>query len=88
MAFEDVAPKTNLSQVSEKDIGVIIILGGAVEGGEIAVDRGEILIGAAAERVTKAFVLIRKYSDLPFIFSGFSGRLSPKGYQRRMPLSN
>jgi uncharacterized SAM-binding protein YcdF (DUF218 family) len=36
-------------------------------------------IYSSAERVTKAFELIRKYPDLPFIFSGFSGRLSPKG---------
>ena len=78
-ALEDAVPKTNLAQVSEKDIGGIIILGGAIEGGEIAVDRGEISIHSAAERVTKAFELIRKYPDLPFIFSGFSSRLSPKG---------
>ena len=77
--LEDVIPKINLAQISEKDIGGIIILGGAIEGGEIALDRGEISIGPAAERVTKAFELIRKYPDLPFIFSGFSGRLSPKG---------
>jgi uncharacterized SAM-binding protein YcdF (DUF218 family) len=54
-------------------------LGGAIEAGEIAIDRGEVSIGAAAERVTKAFELIRKRPDLPFIFSGFSGSLSPKG---------
>jgi len=78
-ALEDVVPKTNLAQISEKDIGGIIILGGAIEGGEIAVDRGEISIYSSAERVTKAFELIRKYPNLPFIFSGFSGRLSPKG---------
>ena len=78
-ALEDVVPKTNLTQISEKDIGGIIILGGAIEGGEIAADRGEISIYSSAERVTKAFELIRKYPDLPFIFSGFSGRLSPKG---------
>ncbi|OYY17283.1 MAG: hypothetical protein B7Y67_08120, partial [Polynucleobacter sp. 35-46-11] len=34
---------------------------------------------SSAERVTKAFELIRKYPDLPFIFTGFSGRLSPVG---------
>jgi uncharacterized SAM-binding protein YcdF (DUF218 family) len=42
-------------------------------------DRGEISIYSSAERVTKGFELIRQYPDLPFIFSGFSGRLSPKG---------
>ena len=79
MALEDAVPKVNIAQMSEKDFGGIIILGGAIEGGEIAVDRGEVSIYSAAERVTKAFELIRRYPDLPFIFSGFSGRLSPKG---------
>jgi uncharacterized SAM-binding protein YcdF (DUF218 family) len=78
-ALEDTVPKVNLAQMSEKDFGGIIILGGAIEGGEIALDRGEISIYSAAERVTKAFELIRRYPDLPFVFSGFSGRLSPKG---------
>lgn len=77
--FENSVPKVALTQMSEKDFGGIIVLGGAIEGGEIAIDRGEVSIYSAAERVTKAFELIRKYPDLPFIFSGFSGRLSPKG---------
>ena len=78
-ALEDAVPKTSLVNISENDIGGIIILGGAIEGGEIALDRGEISIGSAAERVTKAFELIRKYPNLPFIFSGYSGRINPKG---------
>ena len=78
-ALEDSAPKVQLAQMPEADFGGIIILGGAIEGGEIALDRGEISIGSAAERVTKAFELIRKYPDQPFIFTGFSGRLSPVG---------
>lgn len=77
-ALEDAVPKVNLAQMSEKDFGGIIILGGAIEG-EIALDRGEVSIYSSAERVTKAFELIRRYPELPFIFSGFSGRLSPKG---------
>ena len=77
--LEDSVPKVSLAKMSERDFGGIIILGGAVEGGEIAMDRGEVSIYSSAERVTKAFELIRQYPDLPFIFSGFSGRLSPKG---------
>jgi len=77
--LEDSVPKVSLAKMSERDFGGIIILGGAVEGGEIAIDRGEVSIYSSAERVTKAFELIRQYPDLPFIFSGFSGRLSPKG---------
>lgn len=78
-ALEDVLPRANLAQISKEDFGGIIILGGAIEGGEIAVDRGEISIYSSAERVTKAFELIRRYPEKPFIFSGFSGRLLPKG---------
>ncbi len=78
-ALENAIPQIPMASVSDKEIGGIIILGGAIEGGQIAVDRGEISIYSSAERVTKAFELIRKYPNLPFIFSGFSGRLSPKG---------
>ena len=77
--LENVIPKMEVRKLAEDQIGGIIILGGAIEGGEIAIDRGEISIGSSAERVTKAFELIRKYPDLPFIFSGFSGRISPSG---------
>jgi uncharacterized SAM-binding protein YcdF (DUF218 family) len=77
--LEDGVPKVSLAKMSEKDFSGIIILGGAIEGGEIAIDRGEVSIYSSAERVTKAFELIRQYPESPFIFSGFSGRLSPKG---------
>ena len=78
-SLENVVPKINLSHISEGDIGGIVILGGAIEGGNISTDRGEVSIYSSAERVTKAFELIRKYPNLPFIFSGYSGRLNPKG---------
>ncbi len=78
-ALENAVPKTALSKLSENDIGGIIILGGAIDGGEIAVDRGEIPIYSSAERVTKAFELIRKNPNVAFIFSGYSGRINPKG---------
>ena len=78
-SLEDAIPKTSIVNIVGNDIGGIIILGGAIEGGEIAIDRGEVSIGSAAERVTKAFELIRKYPDLPFIFSGYSGRINPRG---------
>ncbi|MFZ4378532.1 MAG: YdcF family protein [Polynucleobacter sp.] len=78
-ALENAAPRTALSQIGNGDLGGIIILGGAIEGGEITLDRGEVSIYSSAERVTKAFELIRKYPDLPLIFSGYSGRVNPKG---------
>lgn len=78
-ALEDSVPKVQIAQMSEADFGGIIILGGAIEGGEIALDRGEISIHSAAERVTKAFELIRRYPSSPFIASGFSDRFFLKG---------
>jgi uncharacterized SAM-binding protein YcdF (DUF218 family) len=77
--LEEAVAKTALSNLTQNDLGGIIILGGAIKDGEIVLDRGEVSIGSAAERVTKAFELIRKYPDVPFIFSGYSGRINPKG---------
>lgn len=77
--LEERVSKTDLASISEKDVGGIIILGGAVRSGSVGPDRGEVSLGAAAERVTKAFELMRKYPDLPFIFSGHSDKISPRG---------
>jgi len=77
--LEERVSKADLAGISEKDVGGIIILGGAVRSGAIGPDRGEVSLGAAAERVTKAFELMRKYPDLPFIFSGYSDKISPRG---------
>ena len=77
--IENLIPKVALSQNIENEAGGIIILGGAITGGEIAVDRGEVSIHSSAERVTKAFELIRKNPTLPYIFSGYSGRIAPRG---------
>jgi uncharacterized SAM-binding protein YcdF (DUF218 family) len=78
-AIENAVLKTDVAKISHNEIGGIIILGGAIDCGEIAVDRGEISIYSSAERVTKAFELIRKNPNVPFIFSGYSGRITPKG---------
>ncbi|WP_199920160.1 hypothetical protein [Polynucleobacter asymbioticus] len=78
-ALENAVPKTNLSQIADSNIGGIIILGGAIQSGMIGLDRGEVSLQSSAERVTKALELIRKHPNLPFIFSGYSGRLNPKG---------
>jgi uncharacterized SAM-binding protein YcdF (DUF218 family) len=78
-ALEDAVPKIELSKLATSDLGGIIILGGAIEDGEIAIDRGEVSIYSSAERVTKAFELIGKNPELPYIFSGSSGRIAPKG---------
>jgi uncharacterized SAM-binding protein YcdF (DUF218 family) len=77
--LEDAVPQIALTPELLGQVGGILILGGAIEGGPIARDRGEISIGSAAERVTSAFKLLRQRPELPFIFSGYSGRLLPQG---------
>jgi uncharacterized SAM-binding protein YcdF (DUF218 family) len=72
--LEDVVPQTALTSDLPGQVGGILILGGAVEGGPIARDRGEVSIYSSAERVTKAFQLIRQHPELPIIASGYSGR--------------
>jgi len=77
--LEDKVPKADLASMPEKGLGGIIILGGAVRSGKIGKERGEVSLGASAERITKSFELMRKYPDLPFIFSGYSDKISPQG---------
>lgn len=77
--LEEKVSSTPLASFSEKELGGIIILGGAVRSGTVGPDRGEVSLGASAERVTKAFELMRKYPDLPFIFTGFSDQITPRG---------
>jgi uncharacterized SAM-binding protein YcdF (DUF218 family) len=77
--LEDAVPQTPLTPEVMNQIGGILILGGAIEGGPFARDRGEVSISSAAERVTKALQLLRQHPELLFIFSGHSGRLVPQG---------
>ena len=77
--LEDAIPQTQLTAERLNQVGGILILGGAIEGGSITRDRGEVSIGSSAERVTKAFQLLRQHPELPFIFSGYSSRLVPQG---------
>lgn len=78
-SLEGAVQKTTLSKLSEGDLGGIIVLGGAIEGGDISTDRGEVSLRSSAERVTKTFEVIRKNPNLPFIFSGYSGSITPRG---------
>lgn len=77
--LEDAVPKPAIQNLNSDQFAGIIILGGAIRGEDIAIDRGEVSIYSAAERVTKGLELICKYPDKPFIFSGFSGRVNPRG---------
>ena len=77
--LENAVPKPSIQNLNADQFAGIIILGGAIEGEDVAVDRGEISLKSSAERVTKGLELIRKYPDKPFIFSGFSDRVNPRG---------
>ena len=77
--LEDAVPKPSIQNLSPDQFAGIIILGGAIEGEDVAIDRGEISLKSSAERVTKGLELIRKYPDKPFIFTGFSGKVNPRG---------
>lgn len=58
----------------------IIVLGGATDDGAIAAARGQPLLQGSAERLTAAMALHRQMPDKPFVVSGFSGRLVPRGW--------
>ena len=77
--LEDLVAKSPLTSIAGDQIGAIVILGGAVEGGLIGPERGEVSLEGSAERVTKGLELMRTYPNTPFIYSGFSGKLVPRG---------
>lgn len=77
--LENAVPKPSIQNLNPDQFAGIIILGGAIEGEDVAIDRGEISLKSPAERVTKGLELIRKYPNKPFIFSGFSDRVNPRG---------
>ena len=77
--LENTVTKVDYAKLSKDELGGIIILGGAINTSEISLDREEISLRSSAERVTKSIELIRKNSDLPFIYSGYSDRITPKG---------
>ncbi|HMA13852.1 MAG: YdcF family protein, partial [Bacteroidota bacterium] len=65
--------------VAADAVAGIIVLGGATGDGAVAAARGQPLLEGAAERLTTAMALHRRMPDKPFVVSGFSGRLSPRG---------
>ena len=66
--LEDAIPKSSIEQLQSDQFAGIIILGGAISGEDIAIDRGEVVIGDAAERVTKGLELIRKFPNKPYLY--------------------
>lgn len=54
----------------------IIVLGGAVDG-NISAARGAVEINSAAERMTEAVAMARRYRDAKIVFTGGSGSILP-----------
>ncbi len=77
--LEDAIPKQATQNLNSDQFAGIIILGGAIRGEDIAIDRGEVSLRSSAERITKSLELIKKYPEKPFIFTGSSHRMNPRG---------
>ena len=67
------------ADLAERQIDGIIVLGGFTGNGVVAESRNQPSLGPAAERFTAALQWHQKFPDKPLVFSGFSGRLVPKG---------
>ena len=77
--LEDAVPKPSIQNLNPDQFAGIIILGGAIRGEDIAIYRGEVSLRSSAERITKGLELIRKHPDKPFIYSGYSNKVKPRG---------
>ena len=66
--------------VAAEAVAGIIVLGGATADGAVAAARGQPVLNGSAERLTAAMALHRQMPDKPFVVSGFSGRLNPRGW--------
>ena len=67
------------ANLAERQIDGIIVLGGFTGDGVVAESRNQPSLGPASERFTAALQWHQKFPDKPLVFSGFSGRLVPKG---------
>ena len=67
------------TDLAERQIDGIIVLGGVTGDGVVAESRNQPILGTAAERFTAALQWHQKFPHKPLVFSGFSGRLMPKG---------
>ena len=56
-----------------------IVLGGAEDAGVKALERGQVLVNGAAERLITASRLLRQYPDYVVVHTGFSGRWNSEG---------
>ena len=57
----------------------LVVLGGAIEGGLVTIERKDTVLNEAAERVTTALELARRYPHLQVLYTGSSARMMPEG---------
>ena len=58
----------------------IIVLGGHTDYGVVSESRGQPQQNGAADRLTKGLMLHRQFPQSQLIFSGYSGQLTPQGW--------
>jgi uncharacterized SAM-binding protein YcdF (DUF218 family) len=68
------------SRHSIEKLAGIVVLGGSVTDGLISKERNEVLLNEAAERLTKALEIYKKNPKVIILFSGFSGKINPEGW--------
>ena len=66
--------------VEAEALAGIIVLGGATADGAVAEARNQPTLNGNAERLTTAAALHRRLAGKTLVVSGFSGRLSPEGW--------
>ena len=69
------------SDISQKHIDGIIVLGGFTGNGVVAESHNQYGLSGSAERFTAAMVLARQFPQTPILFSGFSGELIQRGWR-------
>lgn len=72
--LEDAYPPTSRSPA---EFAGALVLGGGLDGGVDALSRGQTSLTGAAERMTTALVLARRFPDLQIVLTGYAGVFEP-----------
>lgn len=75
--LEDQYPAAKVS--CNNEIEGVLVLGGGINPGLIARERGQVQLNDAAERLTSAIALLNKCPQFKVLYSTFSGSLRPEG---------
>jgi len=58
----------------------IVVMGGSATDGLASKERNEVLLNDSAERLTKVLEIYKKNPKIIILFSGFSGKINPQGW--------